>query len=576
MKIELANFAGMAPDQNDKLLASNFGVECVNCFTDSGVIDTYYEPTYVMTIGKLGKITSLYKLDNANIWLHWTQTNAPYGVSVARVPIAYNQYDRVVFTGMDKPRYTDDNYASSGGGGGTAWPYNSWWLGIPVPTNAPSVVVSSTPAVGIQIQYQVSGTVSNSAGGSLARSYVFTYVTADGTEGPPSPPSDIAYSNEFQQTAVSITLGADLTGPMHITNIRLYRSLGSGTFLYVDEFAVNETTYIDTKKDTELGATLQSTTWSPPPDNLLGVTVMTNGILAGFVENSIYFSEPYQCQGWPEDYILTLDYVIVGMSSSQNMLYVSTTGYPYVVVGTTPSSMQEYKLETTPANMSLRSLVDIGGGVMYASNDGLVMMTNSQASVVTAQVISERVWQLMNPSSIHGYFYRNKYFGFYDTGNTGNITPVTGETFPAKGGFIFDPTRNALTFTDVYCDAAFNDKTTATLYMVQNINGVNQLMAWDGGTQWEIEPQLIPLRWMTKTIVTPNCNLAAARVDCKVYPVTFQLYANGVLKHTSLVSDQNPFRLPGGYRARQWRAYVTGNAIVQGIFLATSIDELRS
>jgi hypothetical protein len=203
-------------------------------------------------------------------------------------------------------------------------------------------------------------------------------------------------------------------------------------------------------------------------------------------------------------------------------------------------------------------------------------MTNSQASVVTSQVISERVWQLMDPPSIHGYFYRNKYFGFYDTGGTGNITTKTLDTFPAKGGFIFDMTRNALTFTDVHCDAAFNDKTTATLYMVQNVDGVNKLMAWDGGVNWEVEPSLIPIRWMTKTTVTPNCNMAAARVDSLKYPVTIQIYGNNQLVYTGIVADQNPFKLPGGYRARQWRIYITGNGLVQGIFLATSISELRN
>jgi hypothetical protein len=206
---------------------------------------------------------------------------------------------------------------------------------------------------------------------------------------------------------------------------------------------------------------------------------------------------------------------------------------------------------------------------MYASVDGIVMMVGGQAKIVTENVISERFWRKLNPSSIHAYFFRDKYFGFYDSGTAGVLTMETGEKIPGKGGFIFDRVRNSLVFTDVTCDAAYSDRITGTLYLVKNVAGVNTLYQWDGSAT------NISMLWTTKTIITAECCPSAARVDAKRYPVTVKVYGDGKLTGTYSVANSSVFRLNAGYRARQWAVEISGDSIVQGVFMATSVEELK-
>jgi len=342
--------------------------------------------------------------------------------------------------------------------------------------------------------------------------------------------------------------------------------------LQVAEVPITTTTYADSAEDTSLSIQLPSTLWSSPPTGLLGLVSMANGMVAGYVGNDLYFCEPYQVHAWPEDYIKSLDYPITGMAAAQNMLLISTAGYPYIAMGTTPGVIQLLNLSVAEANLSLRSMVSMGigtvyPGAMYAGADGLWLLQNGQTEMVTEDVISRRVWRLMQPSNMHAYYWRNKYFGFYDSGLSGNIVAETGETFPAKGGFIFDPLAQSLSFVDVYCDAAYSDKTSGYLFMVQNISGTNTLFAWDGGTTNK------SMTWTTPTHITPYCNMAKAKIEAKRYPVTFTTKGDGV-SYTYTVNDSNIFSLKSGYVAREWSYTFSGDTILQAAFIATSAEEI--
>jgi hypothetical protein len=58
--------------------------------------------------------------------------------------------------------------------------------------------------------------------------------------------------------------------------------------------------------------------------------------------------------------------------------------------------------------------------------------------------------------------------------------------------------------------------------------------------------------------------------------VTFQVYADGVLKHTQTVTSRDPFWLPSGYMALDWQMEVETTGAVQGCVLATSMQELAN
>ena len=69
-------------------------------------------------------------------------------------------------------------------------------------------------------------------------------------------------------------------------------------------------------------------------------------------------------------------------------------------------------------------------------------------------------------------------------------------------------------------------------------------------------------------------NLGAASVDAAAYPVTFKLYADGVLKFTQTVLDRYAFRMPAGYRSRRIHFTVTGTGIVRDVEIASTMAEI--
>jgi hypothetical protein len=118
--------------------------------------------------------------------------------------------------------------------------------------------------------------------------------------------------------------------------------------------------------------------------------------------------------------------------------------------------------------------------------------------------------------------------------------------------------------TDVYPTAGFRDKGRDALYVVV----ANTVKKWDAGTA-------LTQTWTSGVFRAPHpVNLAAARVDAVTYPVTFQLYADGTLKHTQTVADKYAFRLPSGYRSTQYHFTVSSTNTVRMVEMGTSPLEL--
>lgn len=557
------NFVGANPDTSEMLLPESYAVEATNVFTDQGCLNTWkgLNPVGVSPAWntKTGALKSLFLLDNTR-WLAWGED-----VKAAMMQKQSNADWEIVFTGTDKPRYTNKTLAISGGG--TAYPEVSYPLGIPAPTAllVATATAKTSPAGSVKISWQTAGTVGDATGNRIARSYVYTYVNNVGREGPPSAPSNIVYTNDDEFVTLTATLTAP-TGYADLTKIRIYVAGTGGTFNYLKEVTLPQSSVSIT--DNSFGTAIQTTLYDPPPDGLTGLVSMANGMLAGYLGNSLYYSEPYQSHAWPVDYVKPMDYPIKGLAAIGNMLFISTEGYPLVAIGNTPAFMSYNKLGAMQANVSTRSMVDMGNGAMYASRDGIVMLANGSASMISDGIISERVYQLLVPSSIHAYFYRDKYFAFYDSGLTGTISAETGEHLPAKGAFILDPKRKTVTFTDAWCHTAFSDKVSGKLYMARTESTVNKLYEWNEGAT------NLTQAWRTKPITTGYISWTSAKVLARRYPVTLDLYADDALVWSTVVISKFAFRLPP-VSAREWALRVRGDSIVDGLFIADSVEELE-
>jgi hypothetical protein len=419
------------------------------------------------------------------------------------------------------------------------YPMQSYRLGVPAPASAPT-----------------SGGVSGVGTGVVeTRSYIYTYVTGDGEEGAPS----LAVLINAQE-GQTVTLNGLVTPPSgyNITSKRIYRTVSTAStpidFQFIVQIAAATTTYADAKLTEELAEVIPSLEWAMPPATLRGLVNLPNGMMAGFTGNDVYFCEPYRPFAWPTKYMQAVDAPVVGLGAFAETLVVLTKAMPYVMYGSDPGTVVSRQSELAEACVAKRSIVNMAGSVIYASPNGLVMVGPSGGSVITAGIIDKEFWQSLNPTSIEAYHYDGRYIGFYDNGT--------------HGGFQFDPGDGNQPFSmlDAYAIAGYNDVVRDSLYL--NVAGV--IRQWDeGGSPYSYT-------WRSRVHELPHPdNFGWCQVVAATYPVTIYIYADGVLKHTQVVADTSPFRLPSGFMARDWEFEVYGTYKVTAIYLAQGIDELR-
>jgi hypothetical protein len=536
MILQFAAFGGMRPAVSDLLLPDNMASQAKDIVLSDGSIAPLRGNTLKEALGASVTAKTLYRANNGT-FIAWDDA-----ASVARIPIENNADDRILFTGTDQPRVTDS----------VKWPV-SYYAGLPAPDLILEAAVNLAPPEGLHIQWDVGGTVSDTVGTRLARVYTYTYVTAWGEEGPPADPSKMIYVGDDDEVTLS-HFSTVPSGPYQVTAVRIYRSTSGGEYLFVAEVPLPITTWEDTIPDTQLGDDLGTSLWSAPPVTLQHVVSLANGMLAGADGNTVRICEPYQGHAWPEDYKEPLDNEITGMVAAGNYVIVTTRGNPYYGVISAPDQRIFNKLETEQTIVSARSLVDTGDGAIYAAADGLVLVGAGGSSLLTRDIISEEYWRSLDPETIHGYLYKGQYIGFYDSGTLG------------QGGFIFDFSNKSIVQISTYCTAAHSDLAEGALYML--VGGDVYLFDDDSAARVQGE-------WTSKESATTPVTFSAAKVDAETYPVTFKLFAGGINKHTQVVANAQPFRLPTGYSGERWTCQVIGDAVVDGIIVAETMSEIR-
>lgn len=390
-----------------------------------------------------------------------------------------------------------------------------------------------------------------------SRTYVYTYVTAYGEEGPPSDASAVIDLDPTQ--AATITLAGPPGGNYNITLKRIYRSSTVGSraqFQFVAEIPVATTSYEDSIDQAELGEVLPTDNWIAPPAGLKGLRMMANGAAVGFVGRTIYFSEPNLPHAWPHHY--TIDHDIVGIGVFGQTVAVMTNAFPFLLQGADPAAMTPTKIEVAQACVSKRSIIETGDGVVYASPDGLVSL-GAGLNVITQGLISADQWQAYVPSSMECHVYNRRIHCFYNTGSV-------------RGTLIFDMTGQgaAMTTSNIAANAAVNaayfDPRSDTLYLAQSGN----IVRMDKGSA-------LTATWRSKLYRLPSQqNLGVGQVRAAAYPVTLRIYGDGVLKHTQTVTSDDHFTLPGGFRALDWEFEIDTTSEVSEVVLATSASELRA
>jgi hypothetical protein len=381
--IKVEDFSGTVPRTGPTQIEANQAQLARNVKLQSRELRSWALPVleYVPTTPD---VETIYRIDSPSgekYWLEWATE-----VDVVPGPVADVSEFRYYYTGDGLPKKT--NYARATTSGAGTRPYPDAWLymGVPAPTAAPTLAPSST-----------SPTVET-------RAYVYTNVSSFGSvkeESGPSPAATVTVTNTGATVTVSGFSAAPTTG-YNITHRRIYRTItGASTVIYsfVAEIPVSTTSYVDNKLVTELGSELPSLFWEPPPNDLKGLVAMPNGILAGFKGNQVWFSEPYYPHAWPAQYMLTVDFNIVGLGVYQQTLVVLTTSFPYLISGVSPISMSQQKLPIPQPCVSKKSIASDQYGVLYASPNGLVSLGSGTQDVVTMPLYTRDEWQELNPET---------------------------------------------------------------------------------------------------------------------------------------------------------------------------------
>lgn len=230
------------------------------------------------------------------------------------------------------------------------------------------------------------------------RAYVYTYVSDLGEEGPPSPPSDIVTVVVGDPVTID-NFTAPVADGRVITHRRIYRTnTGSETteLQFVTELLLATTSYVDTLGSEELAEVLPSETWEPPPATLKGLVMLPNGSACGFYGKTLCFSEPGYPHAWPPEYQYTVDFDIVGVEVYGTSVLAATAGTPYVATGNHPRQMSARKItEQAQACISKRSVVSTTFGVVFATPDGLVRMSESGVDIITSNIFTPRQWKAL-------------------------------------------------------------------------------------------------------------------------------------------------------------------------------------
>jgi hypothetical protein len=386
------------------------------------------------------------------------------------------------------------------------------------------------------------------------RVYTYTFVNKESgfeMESAPAPASSGV--NVVIGDVVSLSSFASIPSGVPITHKRIYRST-SGTYLFVAEIPIASASYSDSVDAESLGEPLPSLTWLPPPNDLAGLINLPNGALAGFVGRDIYFSEPYVPYAWPVQYRQSIDFPVVGLGRMDTTLAVLTRGSPYFIQGSHPDSMVVVKSDLEQACVSKRSIVSSNGVVIYASPDGLVMLSPSGSKVITEQYFTRAQWQsYFSPSSIHAYQHDLKYVAFYNHGG-------------AQGGFIYDLTSGQFILHDEYATAGYNDMRNDKLYLAYADRSVK--VWYEGAAKSYV--------WRSKKFSgTSISSFSCAQIEAEVYPITAKFYVDSVLAHTQTVTSRLPFRLPA-VAGRDFEVQLEGSTEVFSVSVAQSMQELAN
>lgn len=626
MKLTFQQFSGIAPRIAPRLLPATLAQEALDVKLWSGELRPHYADEILQYIPSNIQSIYRYKWKNKTYnWLMW-----PYETRVAKGPVYDDENNRIYFMNQGGFFVTDSSLLLDQDYNTTFTPGESCYhVAIPQPGQTDFWVYGGTGSGDVE-----------------SRSYVYCYVRQwpDGTidVGKSSGPLK-NYTRYTVDVRPGQTVAMSMEDPLlthhngavrGINKIYIYRSevtsAGQAVYSYVDQFDVNTERvtnnpnavwrtnyyeYIDSKPNTSLGEACPSLYWDAPVDGLKGLVSLQNGLFAAYKDSTVYVSDWNAPHAWPYEHTVTIDYPIVGLGSFGNTIVVCTEAAPVLIVVQDPTNPTTKAIQENCPCVSADSIVNTRNGVIFASQNGLVLINSTSPTFITEKLLTQDEWLPLHPESLKGAFLNNTYYGFF-----------TNPTDTAAG-FIFD--LDSYTYSTVYnsivssgmvyttqpAKVVYNDIEQSQLYVCYPLENGTQYSLCSFASDSRINKSF---RWRSKVNVSPQglFNLSAARVMmtsqssqkenehiwegkltgsslaarvmdgepingwCKTNELeladttVFNYYVDGELKYSREVKDSKPFRLPSGFRGETIEVEVKSNAYIHSITLASSMGEL--
>jgi hypothetical protein len=633
--IKIENFGGEIPAVDDRLLPDSHAADAFNSWLFSGRVEPMHAlvPLYVP---KDPACRSWFRLPKGNpgidymtesYWLEFQNQN----VRVIRSPVAGQDDDGRYYwaDGLTPKMMTGTMIMQANAVAKGAWSSTTAYMvndGVTqggvnytciqantnqVPPNATYWIVTPTPyLLGIPAPEVAPGvTVTGGTTPAETRTYVYTWVSGLGEEGPPSPPATVNGNANGTWTVTVTAPQAGDTANRNLTKTRIYRTVtsqqGVATYYFVTELPITTLTFADTVPSTTVVNQGQMTSlyFTAPPTDLQQLVSMPNGMVAGFRNNEIWFCEPYYPHAWPVPYVIAVPNEIVGLGVFNQSLIILCNGQPYAATGVDPSQMALAIVQPLEACTSILSIVNTPTGVLYSSPNGLINITPGGAVNLTLSSITKDQWpNLIHLNSIAAAIVALGYYA-YSIATAGvfqnSISPP--DAFNAFEQDAFQQASVYGTLPGIY--QKLDDKRIALAPLqwatteVQNIitdlfNGEVMVKRDDTVYLFDLRqaPPVAPYRWRSKVITLPFVeNLGAAKVYWIKDPTrssVFRVFAGGYadLAHDglplrfqqSMTEPGQMFRLPSGYKALFWQFEVEGTSVVTAIHAATSARDLRN
>lgn len=631
MKLTFQQFSGVAPRIAPRLLPATLAQEALDVKLWSGELRPHYADEILQYIPSNVQTIYRYKWKNKTYrWLMWNKDT-----HVVKSPMYDDENNRIYFTNSGGFFVTDSSLLKDQDYNTGYIPEGSWYrTAIPQPGQSDIWISGGTGSGDIE-----------------SRSYVYCYVRQwpDGTIDIGKSSGPLKNSSDRSRYTVDVRPGQvvdmSIVDPLlyadgahvGINKVYIYRSevtsAGQAVYSYVDQFDVNtnratnnpnavwiaEGTYYkysDSKPNTSLGEACPSLYWDPPVGGLKGLVSLQNGLFAAYKDSTVYVSDWNAPHAWPYEHKVTIDYPIVGLGSFGNTIVVCTEAAPVLIVVQDPTNPTVKAVQENCPCVSADSIVNTRNGVIFASQNGLVLINSTSPTCITEKLITQDEWLPLHPESLKGAFLNNTYYGFFTNPTdkvAGLIFDLDSYTYNTvynsivSSGLVFttQPAKviyNDIEQTQLYVCYPFEDSTRYSLCSFASDSRINKSFRWRSKINTSAQG-LFNLS-VARVMLTPQSSIkesepfgedklkrssfadralgsepingwcSKARTLELMDNTVFNYYVDGELKYSREIKDSKPFRLPTGFRGETVEVEIKSNAYIHSITLASSMGEL--